>query len=126
VATLGLGIINVRDLFGAASVRDRKRVEMVVELVEWDPTGHYERLGLDTQQRSLAGVDVLHIALPARPGRSMSLLIEIASRNHMLQLGGTHSARAFAEQLDLHLASGEDPWDRTARAPRGSREGSSE
>ncbi len=116
----GLGIINVRDLFGAASVRDRKRVEIVVELVEWDPHGDYERLGLDTRETTVADVAVKLIALPARPGRSMSLLIEIAARNHLLELGGTFSARAFADRLDDHLAKGDDPWRHTGPGGAGS------
>ena len=101
----GLGIINIKDLFGAAAVRDRKRVELMVELVEWSADDDYERLGLDMRFARLAGIEVQHVVLPARPGRSMSILIEVAARNHLLQLRGTHSARAFADRLHQHLAA---------------------
>ena len=99
----GLGIINIRDLFGSAAVRERKRVEQIIELLEWDPSEAYDRLGLDTQYLTLAGVPVAHARLPVRPGRSMRLVIEVAARNRLLQAQGTHSARAFADRLDGRL-----------------------
>lgn len=102
----GLGILNVKDLFGAAAVRDRKRVELVIELVEWDTQAHYERLGLDAQHLYIAGVEVEHVILPVRSGRSLSLIIEVAARNHLLRLQGTHSAEAFAERLRRNIAQG--------------------
>jgi HPr kinase/phosphorylase len=105
----GLGIINIKDLFGAASVRERKRIELVIELVEWAADAEYDRLGLDTHYTILAGVPVAHIRLPVRPGRSLRLIVEVAARNRLLQAQGTHSARAFAARLDgfIHDATEE-------------------
>ncbi len=100
----GLGIINIKDLFGAAAVRDRKRVELVVELVEWDADPMYDRLGVDTPEIEVLGVAVQHVRLPVRPGRSLALIIEVAARNRLLQVQGTHSARAFAARLGAHIA----------------------
>ncbi len=100
----GLGIINIRDLFGAAAVRDQKRIELVVELVEWQAGLEFDRLGLDTRYMELAGVPIKHITLPVRPGRSLTLIIEVAARNRLLEAQGTHSAQAFAERLDNHIA----------------------
>lgn len=100
----GLGILNVKDLFGAASVRERKRVELVAEMVEWDPHAEYDRLGLDERFMTLAGVRVPHITLPVRPGRSLRLILEIAARDRLLRAQGNHSARRFADRLDAHLA----------------------
>ncbi len=95
----GLGLINIRDLYGAAAVRERKRVELVVELVEWDPDEEYDRLGLDPQSVALVRVPIPSVRLPVRPGRSMRLIVEVAARNRLLQAQGTHSARAFADRL---------------------------
>ena len=100
----GLGIINIRDLYGVAAVRERKRVELVIELVEWGEMPAIDRLGLSVREMALAGVPVRHITLPVRPGRSLSLIIEVAARNRLLQVQGTHSAEAFAEQLRIHIA----------------------
>lgn len=105
----GLGIINIRDLFGAASVRERKRVELVIELVEWDPLEDYDRLGLDTRHMSFVGVEVAHIRLPVRPGRSLRLIVEVAARNRLLQAQGTHSARAFAQRLNDFIQGAKAP-----------------
>lgn len=102
----GLGIVNIKDLFGAASVRERKRVELICELVEWDPEAHYDRVGLDTRRLSLARVPVPHLTLPVRPGRSLKLIIEVAARDRLLKAQGTHSAQAFAERLDEVLRQG--------------------
>lgn len=99
----GLGIINIKDLFGAAAVRDRKRVELVVQLVEWDPAADYDRLGLESRTMELAGVPVEQVTLPVRPGRSLSLIIEVAARNRLLRAQGTHSAQAFAARLGAFI-----------------------
>ncbi|MEE2786779.1 MAG: HPr(Ser) kinase/phosphatase [Myxococcota bacterium] len=109
----GLGIINIKDLYGVAAVRERKRVELVVELVEWSEMPTIDRLGLSIREMTLADVPVRHITLPVRPGRSLSLIIEVAARNRLLQHQGTHSAEAFAEQLRLHIARDSDPLTQT-------------
>ena len=63
--------------------------------------------------RVVAGVPVRHITLPVRPGRSLSLIIEVAARNRLLQVQGTHSAEAFAEQLRIHIARDTNPLAHT-------------
>jgi len=100
----GLGIINIKDLFGAAAVVDQTHVDLVAELVDWRTDGDYERLGLSTRHMELAEVPVEHVTLPVRPGRSLSLIIEVAARNRLLQGQGMHSARAFAARLGAHIA----------------------
>ena len=105
----GLGIINIRHLYGAAVVRERKRVELVVELVEWSEMPNIDRLGLDKREMSLAEVPVQHVTLPVRPGRSLTLIIEVAARNRLLQLQGTHSAEVFAERLGAQIAEVHNP-----------------
>ncbi|MEZ4471418.1 MAG: HPr(Ser) kinase/phosphatase [bacterium] len=113
----GLGILNIKDLFGAAAVRERKRVELVCELMEWDPAAHYDRVGLDTQRMELAGVPVTHLTLPVRPGRSLKLIIEVAARDRLLKAQGTHSAQAFAHRLADLLSRGAAPVEITPPAP---------
>ena len=101
----GLGIINIKDLFGIASVRDAKVIEVVVELHEWDASVEYDRLGFDEQIEHMLGVDVPKLVLPVRPGRNIATLIEVAARNQLLKLQGTHSARAFRDQLHRAMAA---------------------
>jgi len=95
----GLGIINIKDLFGIGAVRDTKRIELVVELREWAPGEEYDRLGFDDRFDRILDVAVPAVQLPVRPGRNLATLIEVAARNQLLKVQGTHSARAFRDQL---------------------------
>jgi HPr kinase/phosphorylase len=112
----GLGIINIRDLFGISAVRERKRIEIAVELSEWDPNVEYDRLGLDEARFTLLDVNLPMIQLPVRPGRNLSAIIEVASRNYLLKVGGHHSAREFQDKLGREILSSqelksEDWWE---------------
>jgi HPr kinase/phosphorylase len=95
----GLGIINVKDLFGIASVRETKKIELVIELREWSADEEYDRLGFDDRTDEILGCAVPALRLPVRPGRNLATLVEVAARNQLLKLQGTHSARAFRDQL---------------------------
>jgi HPr kinase/phosphorylase len=101
----GLGIINIKDLFGIASVRDTKRIELVVELHEWESAAEYDRLGVDEMHDLVLGVAVPKVRLPVRPGRNLATLIEVAARNELLKAQGIHSARAFRDQLHAAIAA---------------------
>ncbi|MBS2023107.1 MAG: HPr kinase/phosphorylase [Deltaproteobacteria bacterium] len=100
----GLGIVNIKDLFGVASVRDRKKVELVVELVEWDDKAEYDRLGVDERKYSALDTEIPMLVLPVRPGRNLTTLVEVAARNHLLKLQGHHSAKEFQEKLSRQIA----------------------
>src|SRR3954466_14653302 len=99
----GLGVINVKDLFGIASTRLSKRVELVVQLERWEPGREYERLGLDEVYYEILGLKVPFIRMPVAPGRSVAILVEVAARNQLLRARGHHAARAFAERLGASL-----------------------
>jgi HPr kinase/phosphorylase len=100
----GLGIINVRDLFGAAAVRERKRIELVVEMHE-HVNGTYDRLGIDDLHENILGVNISKVIVPVRPGRNMTSIVEVAARNHLLKMQGHNSARDFKEALERRLAA---------------------
>lgn len=95
----GLGIINIKDLFGVSSIRDKKIIDMVLELVEWDPAHEYDRIGIDDQVYTILGIDLPHLRIPVRPGRNLTSIIEVAARNFLLKGMGYHSAREFQEKL---------------------------
>jgi HPr kinase/phosphorylase len=99
----GLGVINVKDLFGIASTRLSKRVELVVQLERWEPGREYERLGLDEEFYEILGLKVPLIRMPVAPGRSVAILVEVAARNQLLRTRGHHAARALAERLEQAL-----------------------
>jgi HPr kinase/phosphorylase len=101
----GIGIINIKDLFGVSAVRDRKKVEMVVELVMWDDKTEYDRLGVEEQKYSMLDTEVPLLVVPVRPGRNLTTIVEVAARNHLLKLQGHHSAKEFQEKLSRQIAS---------------------
>lgn len=95
----GLGIINIKDLYGVSSIREKKIIDMVLELVEWDPDQEYDRLGIDDRVYTILGVDLPHLMIPVRPGRNLTSIIEVAARNFLLKGMGYYSARDFHEKL---------------------------
>jgi HPr kinase/phosphorylase len=99
----GLGVINIMELFGVASTRSSKRVELVVQLERWMPTREYERLGLDDVFFDILGLRVPLIRMPVAPGRNIAILVEVAARNQLLRARGHHAARALADRLDRSL-----------------------
>jgi HPr kinase/phosphorylase len=99
----GLGVINVKELFGIASTRSSKRVELVVRLERWDPEREYERLGLDDDFYEILGLKVPLMKMPVAPGRNIAILVEVAARNQLLRSRGHHAARALADRLEKTL-----------------------
>ncbi len=99
----GLGIVNVKDLFGITAVREVKALDLVVELAEWDPADDVDRTGLDEASIEVLGVPLPLIRMPVRFGRNMTTIIEVACRNYLLKSGGHHSARLFKERLEAEL-----------------------
>src|SRR6478609_2363209 len=99
----GLGVINVKELFGIASTRSSKRVELVVQLERWDPLRQYERLGLDDEHFDILWLRVPLIRMPVAPGRNIAILVEVAARNQLLRARGHHAARILAARLDETL-----------------------
>jgi HPr kinase/phosphorylase len=99
----GLGVINIKELFGIASTRSSKRVELVVQLERWVPAREYERLGLDDEFYEILGLRVPLIRMPVAPGRNIAILVEVAARNQLLRARGHHAARLLADRLEDSL-----------------------
>ncbi len=95
----GVGIINVRELFGATAVRKDVHVQLVVELSPHREGDPYERLGLEDQTIDLLGDTIPLLEVPVQPGRNMAVILEVAVRNEMLKRTGRHSAREFVQRL---------------------------
>jgi HPr kinase/phosphorylase len=102
----GLGLINIRDLFGVASTRTSKRIELVVQLDRWDATREYDRLGLEESWYDLMGLKVPVIRMPVATGRNLAILVEVAARNQLLRMRGINAARELVARLDASLAKG--------------------
>jgi HPr kinase/phosphorylase len=107
----GLGIINIKDLFGVAATRASKTVELVVKLERWDEHREYDRLGLDENAYELFGVRVPLICMPVAPGRNLATLVEVAARNQLLRSRGLNAARDLVERLERQLQEEETEPD---------------
>jgi HPr kinase/phosphorylase len=100
VEVRGLGVLNIKDLFGVTAVRDRKRIDIVVQLDEWDEKREYDRLGIDDQHFIILSTPVRLVTVPVRPGRDMGAMLEMAARNELLRRAGKHSARELMARLE--------------------------
>jgi HPr kinase/phosphorylase len=96
----GLGILNVKDMFGVTAIRMRKKVELVIEFVDWDQSaGSFDRLGLDKKFYESLDIQIPMIVLTITAGRNMAVIVEVAARNHLLKVMGYDSAKNFADKL---------------------------
>ena len=84
----GIGIVNIKDLFGTTSVMEKREIDMVIELDQWNSEKEYERLGIDGRTYSILDIELPYAVLPVSPGRNMASVIDVAVRNRILRKGG--------------------------------------
>lgn len=101
----GLGIIDVKTIFGIRSIRYQKRVEVIVELEDWDKDKAYDRTGLDSSLLNLLGVDVELIKLPIFPGKNITVIAEVIALNYLCKHYGYNAAEAFRKRLEDKINS---------------------
>ncbi|EFK97504.1 HPr kinase/phosphorylase [sediment metagenome] len=95
----GIGIIDIRQIFGARAIRNSKEINLVIKLEPWGKQKEYERLGLDDNFCRILGVSVSQVVIPVGPGRNLATLIEVAALNERLKTMGHYTAREFNERL---------------------------
>ncbi len=95
----GLGILNVRNMFGVRAVRMQKRVEVVVKLIKWDETAAYDRIGLDEDWVSILDLEVPQVTVPIYPGKNITVIAETIALNYQLKIQGYHTAQEFNRRL---------------------------
>lgn len=95
----GIGIIDIRALFGIRAIRQQKRVEVVVQLVDWSDQTHYDRTGLETEEVEILGVTLTKVVVPLNAGKNITVLSEVVAMNHLLKYSGVHSAQLFNARL---------------------------
>ncbi len=100
----GLGILNIKDLFGVVAIRYEKNVEMIIELVPWTADQSFDRLGIDLESKEILGHPLPLVRIPVAPGRNVPTLIEVAARNRLLQRMGYFSAHEFSRNLSAQIA----------------------
>ena len=98
----GIGIINVAKLFGIGAVKAENEINLVVNIVPWNTTEVYDRLGLEDQYMDLLGVKVPLNTIPVTPGRNLAVILEVAAMNNRQRKMGYNAAKEFTEQINLH------------------------
>lgn len=96
----GVGIIDMMNLFGASAVRGDKRILIVIDLEFWDPEKMYERLGLDEEKLRIIDSEIPKLTVPVRPGRNLSVIIEVAAMDYRMKRLGVNAAEKFSGKLD--------------------------
>lgn len=107
----GLGLLDVRQMFGIRAIRFQKRVEVVVELEDWDPNADYTRTGLEDAIVKLLDVDLLYVRLPIFPGKNITVIAEVIALNYLLKHYGYNAAKVFAGKLSDAIARKSDQED---------------
>ena len=106
----GVGIVDIFRIFGVKSVRLRKRIEVIIELVMWDKMqGDYERIGLKKKKKEMLGVKISHIVIPLSPGKNISVIAEVIAMNYLLDLRGVRPAEEYNQELRRILSEHEMP-----------------
>ncbi len=101
----GLGLVDVRALFGIRAIRFQKRIEVVVNLHPWDPDEEYTRLGMVEETYDILGAQLPLVKLPITPGKNVTVLCEVIAMNHLLRRYGYDPAEVFAERLAERIRS---------------------
>jgi HPr kinase/phosphorylase len=99
----GIGLIDVKDLFGVGSVRESKKIELAIGLEHWRDGVEYPRLGMEEMHQSFLGINLPYVIMPVAPGRNLAILVEVAARNQLLMLKGVNVARRVTRRLDRKL-----------------------
>lgn len=99
----GIGIINVRALFGIRATRQQKRVEVVVQLEEWSEDADYDRTGLDAAETEILGVTLPKVLIPLNPGKNITVIAEVVAMNHLLKYSGVDPAEQFNANLQQKM-----------------------
>ena len=101
----GVGLIDVRRIFGIRGIRMQKRVEVEVHLVDWDSAKEYDRTGLEDKTTEILGVEIPQIMLPIHPGKNITVIAETIALNHLLKTYGYHAAKEFNKRLKEYMMS---------------------
>ena len=103
----GLSIINIKHIFGSRIVCNKSKIDLVVQLKQWEHGKNYDRLGLESHEVcEILGIKIPQVSIPVAPGRNIATLIEVACKVHILREKGCHAPQEIASRLDRALALG--------------------
>ena len=99
----GIGVVDVRRLFGVASIKDSANIDLVVNLEPWRDGAVYDRLGLEELHTTILDIELPAVTIPVKPGRNLAVIIEVAAMNNRHKRMGYNAAQAFTDQINRHF-----------------------
>lgn len=99
----GIGVIDVRRLFGMGAIKTEQQIDLVINLEPWDDHAIYDRLGLDTTETEILSVKVPSLTIPVKPGRNLASIVEVAAMNNRNRKMGHNAALELSERMDRHF-----------------------
>ena len=102
----GIGVVNVRHLYGMGAVKPQCNVDLAIQMEPWDDGKAYDRLGLENESASFVGVRIPQVTIPVRPGRNLAVIMELAAMNNRQKKMGYNAAEALAFEHDLAIDQG--------------------
>ena len=103
----GIGVIDVRQLFGMSAIMEESRIDLVVQFEQWDETKFYDRLGIEDHHIDIMGVEIPCVTIPVRPGRNLASIVEVAAMNNRHRRYGFNAAQELAEAHDRLIDAGQ-------------------
>lgn len=103
----GIGIIDVKSLFGVESIKERQRIDFVIKLEDWKKENDYDRLGLEDEYMNILGIDVTCHSLPIRPGRNLAVICETAAVNYRQKKMGYNAAQELYRRVQNNISHGQ-------------------
>ena len=100
----GIGVIDVRQLFGMSAIMEESRIDLVVQFEQWDETKFYDRLGIEDHHIDIMGVEIPCVTIPVRPGRNLASIVEVAAMNNRNRKMGHNAALELTRRMDQHFA----------------------
>lgn len=100
----GIGIVDIKELFGVSSIRESKQIDMVIRLEEWDKDKEYDRLGLEAEYTEFLGTKIVSHTLPVRPGRNLAVILETAAANNRQKKLGYNAAQELYRRVQESIA----------------------
>ena len=97
----GIGIVNVRRIFGMGAIKQTEKIDMVINLENWDPNKAYDRMGLGNETINILGLDIVSVTIPVKPGRNLAVVIEVAAMNNRQKKLGYNAAEELLEKLGM-------------------------
>ena len=99
----GLGVIDVRQIFGVGAVKDYQNIHLVVNIEQWRDGANYDRLGIDENTVDILGIKIATVTIPVKPGRNLAVILEVAAMNRRQKLMGYNTAVEFSKQIERHF-----------------------